>query len=212
LPFADRAAPRRLVRQARRFGAETKARGPLACNARPLTGRRTRRKGETSSVGRGERSSRTHELGAVECASAHGNALPFAGRARTGASAGARSHGGVPSLRRSRVCDERRTRGFQEGTRCSGNAPSLERSRPARFEPLHGGDEGLAPRCSALAREKEFGTRQSASPPPGRPAAAKRARYPCKSSPTRVEREGGRRRRSTAHVTVLTRRSCCRSR
>jgi hypothetical protein len=68
------------------------------------------------------------------------------------------------------------------------HAPSLERSRPARFEPLHGGGEGLAPRCS-ISQESEPGTCQSASPPPGRPAAAKQASCPANQAP---RERGGR--------------------
>jgi len=69
-----------------------------------------------------ERSSGARRFAAVECASAHGSALPFAGRAGTRAS-GRRAYvrgGSVPSS--ARGCDTRRTRGFEEGTRAPARA------------------------------------------------------------------------------------------
>lgn len=91
----------------------------------------TRRKGEASTRGLEERSSRRRAFVTVEHAPALRSALPFAGW-RTNESLGERDEareGSVLFVTRDR--DTGRARGFEEGTRDSGHAPSLERSRPA---------------------------------------------------------------------------------
>jgi len=104
---------------------------------------------------------------------------------------GARANGGLGrrvSVRRGSVpspaCvrDTRCTRGFEEGTRRSGTRLRSDARGLRVSVRFTAAARGLL-LVALLSREKEIGSRQPASPPPGRPAAAKDASRPAKQAP-----------------------------